>query len=273
MENSDIPQADLEARWILKSILGISDADLITGSAIVSQKQTFELEAVAKRRVAGESLGRIFGEREFWGRNFKIGPETLEPRADTETLVRVALEILEKKFHVKQKTAEILDLGTGSGCILITLLAESPYSYGLGVDLSHETLKIASHNANKHGVSERIGLICGDWAAAIGEKLDLVVSNPPYIRSSVIPNLDKEVRNHDPILALDGGADGLDAYKKIISALPHILKPGGTALFEIGFDQADDLARLSRLPWIREIYTHTDYAGRPRVVEISCGDN
>jgi release factor glutamine methyltransferase len=277
LEISGVPQADLEAKWILKSVLGVSDADFITGTGTVSQEQTEKIEAVAKRRVTGEPLSRIFGEKEFWGRAFKIGPDTLDPRSDTETLIRVTLEILTKKFHVKQtndpKAAEILDLGTGSGCILVTLLAELPQSYGVGVDFSFETLKIASHNAKTHGVSQRIGLICGDWAASIDQKFDLVVSNPPYIRSSAIPELDKEVRNHDPILALDGGEDGLDAYKKIISQFPHILKPGGTALFEIGFDQADDLARLSRLPWIREFYTHTDYAGRPRVVEITNGDN
>jgi release factor glutamine methyltransferase len=272
LENSGVPQADLEARWILKTILGVSDADFIAGTGVVSQEQTEKIEAVARRRAAGEPLSRIFGEKEFWGRAFKIGSKTLDPRADTETLVRVALEILTKKFHVKQKMAEILDLGTGSGCILVTLLAESPQSYGVGVDLSYEALKIACHNAKFHGVSQRIGFICGDWGAPIDRKFDLIVSNPPYIRTSVIPNLDPEVRNHDPILALNGGEDGLDAYKKIISELPSLLKPGGTALLEIGFDQADDLMRLSRLPWIRKIYTHTDYAGRPRVVEISCGD-
>jgi release factor glutamine methyltransferase len=276
LQNGGIEQADLEARWILKSVLGIGDSRLITGEGTVSREQQAKIDETIARRLAGEPLSRILGEREFWGLKFAIGPETLDPRPDTETLVRVALEILTKKFHVKQgnpsKAAEILDLGTGSGAILLSILHENAAFTGVGTDLSHETLKIACHNAKNLGVSGRAVFICGDWAAAISHKFDLVVSNPPYIRRSVIPNLEKEVRNHDPILALDGGEDGLEAYKKIFSQLPHLLKPGGTALLEIGFDQADDLARLSREPWIRKNYTHTDYAGRPRVVEISCGD-
>jgi release factor glutamine methyltransferase len=267
---------DLEARWILKSVLDITDAYLIIGTGTVSQEQSVRIDQIVTRRLAGEPLSRILGQREFWGLKFKIGPETLDPRPETETLVRIAVEILEKKFHVKQnnpaKAAEILDLGTGSGAILLSILYEIPGIYGVGVDLSLETLKIAYHNAKNLGVFERAGLVCSDWGACLGRKFDLIVSNPPYIRRSAIPDLDKEVRNHDPILALDGGIDGMEAYKKIFSQLPYLLKLGGTALLEIGFDQADDVVRLSRDSRIRINCTHTDYAGRPRVVEISCGD-
>ncbi len=277
LSDGGLETPDLEARWILKSVLNISDADLITGAGTVSQEQATRIDAIVTRRLAGEPLSRILGEREFYGRTFKIGPETLDPRPDTETLVRIAVGVLEKKFHVKQPiplyAAEILDLGTGSGAILLSILKENPDLRGIGVDLSYETLKIASHNAKSLGVSQRSAFICGNWADSITGQFELIVSNPPYIRTSVIENLEKEVRNHDPILALDGGLDGLDAYKKIFSELPRLLKPGGTALLEIGFDQTDDLARLSREPWIRKICTHTDLAGRPRVVEISCGDN
>jgi release factor glutamine methyltransferase len=200
----------------------------------------------------------------------------LDPRPDTETLVEIALKIakkeIEKKFHVKQKTAEILDLGTGSGCILIALLTELPYAHGVGVDLSYETLKIAALNAKTHGIGNRVSLICGSWAQALQARFDLIVGNPPYIASSSLPNLETEVRNHDPILALDGGKDGLEAYRNIFSSLPRLLKTNGKALFEIGFDQEDDIVRLGRESRIRIEGVHRDLAGRARVVEISCGD-
>ena len=171
-----------------------------------------------------------------------------------------------------KQPVEILDLGTGSGCILIALLSELRESSGIGVDLSPKAIQIAHENAKTNDVDARIQWICGSWADAIDGQFDLIVSNPPYIASSVIPNLDPEVRNHDPILALDGGMDGLQAYKIIFSQLPRLLKKGGRAFLEIGFDQERSIARLSEDSRIRIERIHPDLAGLPRVVEITRGD-
>jgi release factor glutamine methyltransferase len=270
LKSAGIENPDLEARWIMKQVLGVSDADIIAGTIKpLSQIQNQKIGEFLNRRIEGEPLSRIFGEKEFWGLNFKIGPATLDPRPDTETLVEIVL----KKFHVKQKTAEILDLGTGSGCILISLLKEMPYASGVGVDLSFEACKISIHNANSLGVADRFKMVCGSWSEALaGQKFDLVVSNPPYINRRDIPNLEKEVRNHDPILALDGGPDGLEAYKIIFSELPGLLKPGGKAFFEMGLNQQEGIVRLAEESRIRIECIYPDLSGRPRVVEISCGD-
>lgn len=262
---------DLEARIIIRERTGqpwsaiIANPDIPVGNLE-------QVESDVKRRLGGEPLSRIYGEREFHGLTFKISPAVLDPRPDTETLVDVALQ----KFHVKQ-APEILDLGTGSGCILISLLHALPQARGTGVDVSSETLEIARENARTIGVIDRAEFTCGDWGTGLPSGgFDLVVSNPPYIASSVIPNLEPEVRNHDPILALDGGKDGLQAYKNIFPDLPRLLKKGGIALFEIGYDQEDAVMRLgkeSRIrPRIHIAGVHRDLAGRPRVVEISRGD-
>ena len=259
---------DLEARFIIKKRVNLDWASIIAHPDKIITAD--ELEIIQKdmdRRLAGEPLSRIYGEREFWGLNFKIAPDTLDPRPDTETLVRLALQT----FHVKQPV-EILDLGTGSGCILIALLSELRESSGIGVDLSPKAIQIAHENAKTNDVDARIQWICGSWADAIDGQVDLIVSNPPYIASSVIPNLDPEVRNHDPILALDGGMDGLQAYKIIFSQLPRLLKKGGRAFLEIGFDQERSIARLSEDSRIRIERIHPDLAGLPRVVEITRGD-
>lgn len=260
---------DLEARWILKDVLRVTDSDLISGTCSEpSAEQVQRIDSIVRRRARGEPLSRILGEREFFGRKFILTPETLDPRPDTEVLVRCALDVL----HVKQEGV-VLDLGTGTGCILITLLAECPDLRGVGVDLSQGAVDAACRNAKIHNVSDRVEFIQGDWSQGLDDMYDLVVSNPPYIASPVIATLDKEVRNHDPILALDGGEDGLQAYKKIFSDLKRVLKPGGKALFEIGFDQEADVVRLSKDSRIRVECVHRDTAGRPRVVEMSRGDN
>ncbi len=268
LKTGGVENPDLEARWILKDILGISDADFIGGPVkTCSPEEIQKVNSIVHRRLAGEPLSRIFGEREFYGRTFWLGPKTLDPRSDTETLVRRALELL----HVKQG-GSILDLGTGTGCILITILAERPNLTGLGIDLSPGALAVAARNAQRHSVADRVSFLTGNWTEAVADSHDLVVCNPPYIQDSVIPALDSAVRNHDPILALSGGADGLQAYKKIFSDLNRVLKPTGKALFEIGFDQEASVTRLGKDSRIRIECVHRDTAGRPRVVEMSRGD-
>ncbi len=257
-----------EARLVIEKRTGLDQAVLISepGRLVPIAQKNRILEDI-QRMAQGEPLHRIFGEREFWGLTFAIGTETLEPRPDTETLVEAALKL----FGAAPPSA-ILDLGTGSGCILLSLLKEWPSCEGLGVDLSYETVKVARANAQSLGLSSRARFICGSWGEALGARFSLIVSNPPYIARDVIPTLERCVREHDPILALDGGEDGLDAYRKIFFSLERHLLPGGTALFEIGFDQEESIVRLAEKYRCSARCVYRDLAGRARVVEISCGD-
>ncbi len=260
---------DVEARMIIEQRSGYTLSDIIAFPeksilSDVEQQILHDLEA----RVNGMPLSRLYGEREFWGLKFSLSPETLDPRPDTERLVEIALE----RFS-DSEPQRILDIGTGSGCILISLLSEFPSSFGVGVDISSGAVKTAFENAIKNGVSNRAGFINGSWIdSVLVEKFDLIVSNPPYISNQIIESLSPEVRNHDPILALEGGEDGLEPYKILFPKIKSALKPGGIALFEIGYDQADDIMRLSEIAGFALRCVHVDYSGNPRVVEISCGD-
>jgi release factor glutamine methyltransferase len=257
-----------EARLIIEKRTGLDQAVLISEPGrLVPVAQKSRILQDVERLTRGEPLHRIYGEREFWGLTFAIGPETLEPRPDTETLVQAALNL----FGANPPST-ILDLGTGSGCILLSLLKEWPSCEGLGVDLSYETVKVAQANARALGLADRARFICGSWAEAVDARFDLIVSNPPYIARDVIPTLERCVREHDPILALDGGEDGLDAYRQIFFSLERHLLPGGRALFEIGFDQGESIVRLAEKYRCSARCVYRDLAGRARVVEISCGD-
>lgn len=269
MTKSGLESPGLEARFILKHRLGVDYGDIITGNDIkIEEIDENSIESDLMRRLGGEPYSRIQGRREFFGRDFILGPDTLDPRPETEILVGRAIGL----FHGKQFPERILDLGTGTGCIIISLLAEWPESRGLAVDKAQGALDVAAINAAAHGVSGRLELKQGDWAEGIGGAFDLIVSNPPYIPACDIANLESEVRNHDPILALDGGFDGLEAYKNIFSDLNRLLTPCGKALFEIGVEQEADIVRLAGESWIRVECIHPDLAGIPRVVEISSGD-
>lgn len=224
-----------------------------------------KIQSVVARRVAGEPLWRILGYRDFWKSRFYLSPDTLEPRPDTETLIEQALT------GPVPKT--ILDLGTGTGCILLSLLHEYPEAKGIGVDRSPGACATAQLNAERLGLDSRAQFICGDWLESVTGKFDLIVSNPPYIPRDVIPNLDENVKNFDPILALDGGNDGLDPYKKLLPELKKHLLPGGRVLFEIGVGQVMDLQRLAEASGANLIRVTRDIGGVERVVEIGYGDN
>ena len=254
-----------EARWILERRAGKRWADILTqGEDIIAQDVFVLIEEDVRQRLEGKPLSRIYGAREFWGMDFGLSPATLDPRPDTETLIEAALGSCAQTHPLT-----ILDLGTGTGCILLALLKEFPEATGIGVDISDEAIEMAQNNAQRLDLAHRAVFKTGNWAQEIDESFDLLVSNPPYIRSDVIPTLSKEVQNHDPILALDGGKDGLDAYKNIFSTLPHLLNPCGKAFVEIGYDQQEDIKRLSKEYRIRIEHIYPDLSGNPRVVEIS----
>ncbi len=265
---SGAQSSDMDARIMLLNRAGVEWSDIIARpEASIDSKALKAIQSDLERRLAGEPLSRIYGTRGFWGLEFAISPETLDPRPDTEVLVEAALD---RFSSCPPKT--ILDLGTGSGCILLSLLTEWPEARGVGVDISDGALAMAQKNAKAHGVLGRCAFHQGSWGGGIDEKFDLVVSNPPYISNQVIPTLSKEVQNHDPILALDGGADGLQAYRDIFSQLFELVNPCGKAFFEIGCDQEESVVRLAEESGFLDVHVHHDLAGLPRVVEISSGD-
>lgn len=236
-----LENAEREARALVKAGLGLTDLDLVARAELaVSHDDAVRLRTLAARRAAGEPLARLTGRREFWSLDFALAPETLVPRPETETLVEAALAL----FPDSRAPLRILDLGTGSGALLAALLSEYPAAHGVGVDLSQEAARQARDNLARLGLRERAGVLVGRWAEAIAGRFDLVVSNPPYIPSNDIATLDREVREHDPLLALDGGPQGLDAYHVLARALPALLRPGGRGVLELGIGQEDDVAAL-----------------------------
>jgi release factor glutamine methyltransferase len=223
-----------------------------------------KLQDMAARRLRGEPVVRILGQKEFYGLAFTLSDATLVPRPETEMLVVRGLEVLDGRHH-----KSILDLGTGTGCIAISLLVESPSAHAVAVDLSPEALLTAQHNADRHGVEKRLSLRKGSWFEPLeaGESFDLIVSNPPYIDTAEIEGLSPEVRDHDPRLALDGGADGLTAYRAILAQAAAWLKPDGVVLCEIGASQGFAVSSLFFKAGLRDVVVHKDLAGLDRVVE------
>jgi release factor glutamine methyltransferase len=241
LEAAGCETAKLDARLILEHATGLSRSDLIARPETpVTQQHLQLLEAMVARREAGEPVSRILGEREFYGRKFEVTPAVLDPRPDTETLVNAALQLL-----AGLEAPRILDIGTGSGAIIVTLLAEVPSAVGVATDHSREALAVAARNAHLNGVAGRLKLVEADWATGIDGLFDLVVSNPPYIRQADIAGLSREVREHDPHLALSGGTDGLEAYRSLLPQAASLLASGGHVIVEFGAGQHDAVAALA----------------------------
>lgn len=237
----DSPQTD--ARLLLAHVLGIDRLSLHADpSAAIPTEQWPLIEAAVQRRLAREPVHRIIGERWFYGRPFEVTPATLDPRPDTETIIDAA-----KTLFAEQGTSprRILDIGTGTGCILLTLLAEFPGAVGVGTDISTDALAVSPRNAARLGLADRADFRRGPGFAPVDGQFDLIVSNPPYIPSGDIPNLDPEVRDFDPLIALDGGTDGLAVYRNLCANYSRYLSTGWFIL-EVGYDQATSVAELCR---------------------------
>jgi release factor glutamine methyltransferase len=268
LKEAGIESYELDARFFMKSIKGVKDIDFLTKSSCALNEEHVQLlKEYAGQRIKHVPVDRILGKAEFWGLPFYISPDVLSPRPETELIVERALET-----YLESEPKRVLDLGTGSGCILISLLKEWETSTGVGVDISDSALKMAKKNAALNLVEDRCTFIKSDWGSELKESFDLIVSNPPYIPNLDIESLAKEVKNHDPILALDGGFDGLQSYKKIFLQILSLLKPSGIALFEIGINQQEDIMRIVEESGVSVKRINRDLAGIPRVVEISCGD-
>ena len=265
LREARIAAPELDARLLLCHATGLShEAYVAALNDALPPDAAAQFGVFVERRLAGEPVSRIIGVREFYGRTFSIDASTLDPRPDTETLVEAALGLVDREAPL-----DILDLGTGSGCILITLLAELPGASGVGVDVSLPALEQARANAQILGVGDRAAFLASDWLEAVEGSFDLVVANPPYLSAADMAALSPEVRDHDPAPALDGGPDGLSAYRRIVPGLRKALRPGGFALFEIGPDQAQAVSPLlteAGLEVGEGQHLWRDFTGRPRVV-------
>lgn len=264
-----IESAALDARMLLIDGLGIPHSVFIADPQLMLQPgELLQLEAMLHRRLQREPISRILGWREFYGRRFAINEHVLDPRPDTETLVNAALSAMGKIENCR-----FLDIGTGSGCIAITLLAERPDWTGVATDISGQALRTAEANREKLRVSSRLQLRETCWADGVEGPFDLIVSNPPYIAGGEIPALMPEVAKFDPHTALDGGADGLAAYRAIVEAAPDLLAPGGLVVMEVGAGQAAPVYALAEQGGLTRfsalgLEVH-DLAGVERVVVLS----
>jgi release factor glutamine methyltransferase len=266
-KSSAIDSAELEARILVGAALGLDLTGVIAAATrSVTSNESMRLEEFARRRMAGEPVARILGAKEFWGLPLKLSAATLVPRPDTETVVELALEMLHAGPG-SDRASRIADIGTGSGAILLALLSELPDARGIGTDISVAALRTASANAADLGFADRALFVACDYAAALSDRFDLIVSNPPYISSAEIEELAAEVRDHDPLQALDGGADGLDAYRTLVPQAARLLVPGGALVVEAGRGQSGHIEGLMMAAGLTlERPAKADLAGIPRAV-------
>lgn len=259
----------LDARVLMGEAAAMTPLEVLTrADRQIDAAAALKFDIMAKRRLAGEPVARILRRREFWSLDFHLAPTSLVPRPDSENVILAALDFFPGGAH---RALRLLDLGTGPGTLLLPLLREWPLAFGVGIDQDAATLSCARENARRFGVEGRACFVRGDWGDALANgAFDLIVANPPYIRSGEIPKLEVGVREHDPMAALDGGEDGLDAYRAIMPQLCRLLRPGGMALLEIGEDQEEAVSGLAvkyGLPV--EGRARRDLAGHPRVVSVS----
>lgn len=262
LAEAGIDNPRLESRLLLAHALGRTSEDLIRDLTADAPRSDFA--SLVGRRAAHEPLALIVGWREFWSLRFRVSPATLIPRPDTETLVEAALAACPDE----SASVRVLDLGTGTGCLLLAFLRERPRGFGVGIDRSIEAARLAHRNARDLGLADRAAFLAGDWAGAIDSRFDLVLSNPPYIPTPDLALLMPEVRAHEPAGALDGGAQGLTAYQAILPELPRLLAPGGRAILELGLGQRGPVAGLAAATGFQTEVRH-DLGGIARAMILS----
>ena len=259
----------LDARLLIQHALGIEWNTLFTGpDRSLTAGEARQIEDVIGARLAGKPVSRIIGQRGFWKADFAINEHVLDPRPDTETIIMAVTKLRPDPGA----PLSILDLGTGSGAILLALLHEYPAASGSGVDLSSEAIHIARHNAERLDMTGRANFMVRDWNDGLAEirgQFDVIVSNPPYIPTGDIPGLAPEVREHDPLHALDGGPDGLMAYRALATLIPDLLKPGGLVALEMGIGQAEEVKSLFTEAGLGDFFLWKDLGGIDRVVSMT----
>jgi release factor glutamine methyltransferase len=266
--------APLDARLLLEHASGLSSTDLaMQAKQEADATLIHDAQALVALRLTGMPVAKIIGHKEFWGRRFHVSPAVLDPRPDSETLIEAALALLPE-----DKALRLIDLGTGSGCLLLTLLAERPLARGLGIDKSRAALSLARRNAHclklgldsgldlNLGLRRRVALCHGDWLHGVNATADMIIANPPYIESDAIDRLDRDVRLFDPRLALDGGSDGIGPYHALIAPSFQCLTGGGHLLLEIGVTQAEAISALMAAAGFADISLRQDLAARDRVL-------
>lgn len=252
----------LDARALVEAATGVARLDILTDPyRPVAPAALEQLAALTARRAAREPLAYILGRRDFWSLTLSVTPDVLVPRPETETVVEAVLAAF-----AEQEAFSLLDLGVGSGAILLAVLSARPHATGTGVDASEGALAIAAANARRIGLADRVQLLRGDWGAALDGVYDAIVSNPPYIESEVIETLDPEVARHEPRLALDGGADGLEAYRRLLPDIARLLRRGGRFALEIGQGQEGAVIALAKAAGLVPEAVRPDLAGIGRVV-------
>ena len=263
--DTGIESPRLEARLIIAAAKKV-DCQEVSQFCELSAAEEQKITSMIDERLSNRPLDKILGHREFYKYDFFCNDDVLSPRPDTETLVEQAANLI-----FRHNLKNVLELGIGSGCVLLSLLADFPFLCGTGVDISPKALKVAKQNASRLGVENRTRLFCADWnndnfIAEIGQKFDIIVSNPPYIPSTEISELAPEVREFDPLLALDGGESGFDAYEKISEISPQLLEDGGYLLFESGINQAQKIVEICEKNGFNLLHIQKDLAGIDRCV-------
>ena len=263
LETAGVDGPVIDARLLVEAASGASRIDIITDPhRLLTDEQALTLESLVSRREKREPVSHILGVRGFWKIMLKVTPDVLTPRPDTESLLDVLLPRIPADHPLS-----VLDLGVGSGAILLAILSERPAARGLGVDVSAEAVAVARENAANLGLSSRVALLRGDWTAGLAcESFDVVVANPPYVPTGELADLAPEVRDHEPRLALDGGLDGLDAYRELAPQVMRVLRPEGVFAVEVGLGQAAAVQRLFEDAGAASVSVHNDLTDRPRIV-------
>ena len=266
LRGAGVDEPRLDALVLLAQVLGVSTDDLrFNENRSLSQAQAAAYAALIDRRAAREPVSHLLGRREFWSLDFSVSRDVLDPRPDSETLIEAVLDLVPDRTAPRR----ILDLGTGSGCLLLTLLHELPQATGLGIDVSPAALMMAGANAAALNLSDRVQLSVGDWGREVDERFDIIVSNPPYICRADIAGLMPEVALYEPLLALDGGPDGLDAYRALAVDLPRLIRPDGLVALEIGAVQAAAVTLVLRAQGLVVAPPRHDLSGQDRCLLAS----
>ncbi|MGB4191457.1 MAG: peptide chain release factor N(5)-glutamine methyltransferase [Rickettsiales bacterium] len=257
LNQAEIPTSSLDARLLLQHAANVSiETIYLYPEQLISDNDIIRYENFLARRINNEPVAKIIGRKSFWKDDFIVNQHTLDPRPDSEVIIQASLDLLPHK----ENKLKFLDLGSGSGCLSLSLLREFPNAIGVASDISLDALKIVSLNAQQLNLKERIILINNNWTDAVDHKFDLIVSNPPYIPTNDITNLAEEVKNYDPILALDGGEDGLNPYRHLAQKISYLLKPGACAILEFGYDQGKA---------VKEIFIQHNYIVKKMLFDLN----
>lgn len=268
LQQAHVESASLDARLLLQHVLGLTREELLADARrTLTHRQHAQFHELIERRCRREPISHLLGRREFWSLKFKVTPHTLDPRPDSETLIEAVLS----RYRDRLAPLKILDLGTGTGCLLLSLLHEYPNAQGTGVDICTKALAVAKENALSLSLADRVEFIHSHWAQKVSGCYDVVISNPPYIPTDAVEQLAPEVSRFEPVLALDGGLDGLDCYRAIVAALPALLQPNGVAVLEVGAGQARDLTELVNENNLRVLAVRDDMASISRCVLVAHG--